>query len=39
MTPQDKKELNFILTKAIEIIIAMAITITILYITLKLLKL
>ena len=39
MTPQDKKELNFILTTAIKIIIAMAITITILYITLKLLKL
>jgi hypothetical protein len=39
MTPQDKKELNFILTTAIEIAIAMAIILTIIYITLKLLKL
>lgn len=39
MKPQDKKELNFILKTAIEIAIATAITTTIIYITLKLLKL
>jgi hypothetical protein len=39
MTPQDKKELNFILTTAIEIIIAMAITTTIIYLTIKIITL
>lgn len=39
MKPQDKKELNFILKTAIEILIATAITTIIIYITLKLLKL
>ena len=39
MKPQDKKELNFILKTATEILIATAITTIIIYTTLKLLKL
>lgn len=39
MKPQDKKELNFILKTAIEILIATAITTIIIYTTLKIITL
>jgi hypothetical protein len=39
MTPQDKKELNFLLTTAKKIFIAMAITTTIIYLTIKIITL